>query len=113
MLIARALDVVSQGVQDAYFAMDSVFMGDPERQTSQLDFAGLTVQLPDPKTKGNLPYKFYDDTSGLFVAELLDWVDRAASQELPGLLKDAGKDGLESFKRLRIDSARSYGRRSP
>ena len=41
---------------------------------------------------------FYPDTSGLFVAELLDWVDRAASQELPGLLKDAGKDGLESFK---------------
>jgi len=29
---------------------------------------------------------------------LLDWVYRAASEELPGLLQDAGKDGLESFK---------------
>lgn len=99
VLIARALDVVAQGVQDAYFAMDSVFMGDAERQTSQLDFASLKVWLPDPKTKGgSVEYEFYHDTSGLFVAELLDWVDRAASEELPGLLKDAGKDGLQSFK---------------
>jgi hypothetical protein len=36
----------------------------------------------------------------LFVAELLDWVDRAASDELPRLLQDAGKDGLDSLQRV-------------
>jgi hypothetical protein len=77
--------------------MDSVFMGDAERQTAQLDFAGLTVWVPDARKKGFEEYTFYPDTSGLFVAELLDWVYRAASEELPALLQDAGKDGLESF----------------
>ncbi len=98
VLMSRALEVVAQGVQDAYYTMDSVFMGDAERQTSQLDFAGLTILIPD-RTKGNeRSYTFSNETSGLFVAELLDWVYRAASEELPGLLQDAGKDGLESFK---------------
>jgi len=98
VLIARALDVVAQGVQDAYFAMDSVFMADAERQTSLLNFADLTVWVPDRDTNSLEPFTFPYDTSGLFVAELLDWVDRAATEELPALLQDAGKDGLESFK---------------
>jgi len=98
VLMSRALEVVAQGVQDAYYTMDSVFMGDAERQTTQLDFAGLTVWIPDARKKGFEHYTFDHDTSGLFVAELLDWVYRAASEELPGLLQDAGKDGLESFK---------------
>lgn len=98
VLISRALDVVAQGVQDAYFAMDSVFMADAERQTALLSFADLTVWVPDRDTNSLEPYTFPYDTSGLFVAELLDWVDRAATDELPALLQDAGKDGLESFK---------------
>jgi hypothetical protein len=94
VLLSRTLDVVAQAVQDAYFAMDSVFMGDAERQVAQLDFANLTIHVPySPE-----PYTFYKDTSGLFVAELLDWIDRAASDELPRLLQDAGKDGLESLQ---------------
>jgi hypothetical protein len=97
VLISRALDVVAQGVQDAYFTMDSVFMGDAERQTAQLNFAGLTVTVPNAD-RTLAPHTFLPDTSGLFVAELLDWVDRSVSQELPALLQDAGKDGLESFK---------------
>ena len=98
VLISRALEAVAQGVQDAYYTMDSVFMGDAERQTSQLIFRDVTVFVPNPQTQGLEPYTFYSDTSGLFVAELLDWVSRSASEELPGLLQDAGKDGLESFK---------------
>ncbi len=98
VLMSRALEVVAQGVQDAYYTMDSVFMGDPERQTAQLDFANLQIRVPDRRGGREVPHTFPPDTSGLFVAELLDWVYRAASEELPGLLQDAGKDGLESFK---------------
>ncbi len=99
VLMSRALEVVAQGVQDAYFTMDSVFMGDPERQTSQLIFAGVPVEVLEARRGVKVLYHFPADTSGLFVAELLDWVYRSASEELPGLLQDAGKDGLESFKR--------------
>jgi hypothetical protein len=99
VLLSRSLDMVAQAVQDAYFAMDSVFMGDAERQISQLNFAGLTLdRVPDPKGGVESPYTFPPDTSGLFVAELLDWVDRSASDELPRLLQDAGKDGIESLR---------------
>jgi hypothetical protein len=97
VLMSRALEVVAQGVQDAYYTMDSVFMGDAERQTAQLDFANEWIQVPKARGGGFEDYQFPRDTSGLFVAELLDWVYRAASEELPGLLQDAGKDGLESF----------------
>jgi hypothetical protein len=98
VLISRALDVVGQAVQDAYFAMDSVFMGDAERQIAQLDFANLQVKVPDPRTGAPELHTFKPGTSGLFVAELLDWIDRAATDELPRLLQDAGKDGLESLE---------------
>jgi hypothetical protein len=98
VLMSRALEVVTQGVQDTYYTMDSVFMGDPERQTSQLVFKGKTILIPDRRGDGEISYTFPPNTSGLFVAELLDWVYRSASDELPGLLQDAGKDGLESFK---------------
>jgi hypothetical protein len=98
VLMSRALEVVTQGVQDAYYTMDSVFIGDAERQTAQLDFANLTIKVPNKKGGPEQTYTFPSNTSGLFVAELLDWVYRAASDELPRLLQDAGKDGLESFK---------------
>jgi hypothetical protein len=100
VLISRALEVVAQGVQDAYYTMDSVFIGDAERQTSQLDFAHLNltgIEIPNGRGAWE-PLWLIDPRSGLFVAELLDWVYRAASEELPMLLQDAGKDGIESFK---------------
>ena len=107
VLLSRALDVVVQAVRDAYFAMDSVFMGDAERQVAQLDFAGLIVKVPNPRTGSPELHTFKPRTSGLFVAELLDWVDRAASDELPRLLQDAGKDGLESLQ-LVTDRLRKF-----
>ncbi len=109
VLMSRALEVVAQGVQDAYYTMDSVFMGDPERQTSQLIFARAPYMVREGrKAQESLEY-FPPDTSGLFVAELLDWVYRAASEELPGLLQDAGKDGLASFTRA-TDQLRRFVR---
>lgn len=98
VLMSRALEVVAEGVQDAYYTMDSVFMGDAERQTSQLIFNSKEVWVLKTRKGPPEPYPFPHNTSGLFVAELLDWVYRSASEELPGLLQDAGKDGLESFK---------------
>jgi hypothetical protein len=117
VLMSRALEVVAQGVQDAYYTMDSVFMGDAERQTSQLVFSNAPYWiLENRKTKPQLE-QLKSGTSGLFVAELLDWVYRAASEELPGLLQDAGKDGLASFKaatdRLRRFVRAAVGQHAP
>jgi hypothetical protein len=76
VLLSRSLDVVSQAVKDVEFAMDSVFIGSAERQTTLLDFTSI------------------DKESSLFIAELLDWVNRAASNELPAQLQDSGKDAI-------------------
>jgi hypothetical protein len=82
VLLSRALEVVSQAVKDVYFAMDSVFLGAAERQTILLNFTSI------------------DSESSLFVAELLDWIDRAASDELPGQLQDSGKDAISTVKQV-------------
>ena len=82
VLLSRALDVVAQSVKDVYFAMDSVFLGAAERQTILLDFTSIGGE------------------SSMFVAELLDWVDRAASQELPQQLQDSGKDAIGAMKHV-------------
>jgi hypothetical protein len=79
VLLSRSLDVVAQSVKDVCFAMDSVFLGAAERQTILLQFPG--------------------DTS-LFVAELLDWIDRASSDELPAQLQDSGKDAIATMKHV-------------
>jgi hypothetical protein len=73
VLVSRALAVVAESVQETYFAMDSVFLGAAERQTTELTF---TSSPP------------------LFVAELLEWVDRVASEEGPQLIQDGGKAGV-------------------
>jgi hypothetical protein len=76
VLLSRSLDVVTQAVKDVEFAMDSVFIGAPERQTVLLDFTSISPE------------------SSLFIAELLDWIDRAARVELPAQLQDSGKDAI-------------------
>src|SRR5262249_19046421 len=96
---------VAQSVQDVYFAMNSVFLGPAERQTIQLDFAGRYIK--DPLTNQTLTFPL--DTSPLFVAELLDWVDRVASTEGPRLVHEAGKDGIKPFKEI-IDPLRKFVR---
>lgn len=73
VLVSRTLAVVAESVQEAYFAMDSVFLGSAERQTIQLKF-------------GNEPR--------LFVGELLAWIEYVASEEGPRLIRDGGKAGV-------------------
>ena len=76
VLLSRAMAVVAESVQETYFAMDSVFMGPAERQTTKL---------------------FILNGRRFSVADLLDWVDRFSSVEGPQLITDAGKDGVETF----------------
>jgi hypothetical protein len=76
VLVSRALAVLSESVHEVYYAMDSVFLAAAERQTIELVFA-------------NRP--------PIFVAELLAWVDRFASEEAPLLIQDAGKAGVRAL----------------
>ncbi len=73
VLLSRTLAVVAESVQEAYFAMDSVFLGPAERQVEKLD---LGIGSP------------------IFIGELLNWVERFALEEGPRLLKEGGKDGV-------------------
>jgi len=82
VLLSRSLDVVAQAVKDVEFAMDSVFLGAAERQTVLLDFTSI------------------GEESSLFIAELLDWVERAATDELPAQLQDSGKDAIRTMKHV-------------
>jgi hypothetical protein len=85
VLLSRSLDVVAQAVKDVEFAMDSVFISAAERQTTLLDFTSI------------------DKESSLFIAELLDWVNRAASDELPAQLQDSGKDAIYTVTQVAGD----------
>jgi hypothetical protein len=91
VLLSRALDVVAQSVRDVYFAMDSVFLTAAERQTILLDFSSVP------------------GGSSLFVAELMDWVERAASDELPRQLQGSGKDAIDSMGKI-VDTLGQYVR---
>lgn len=71
VLLSRALAVVAESVQETYFAMDSVFLGPAERQTTRLPH--------DVK---------------LTVAELLGWIERFATEEAPRIIREGGKDGV-------------------
>jgi hypothetical protein len=76
--------IVCELVRSTYFAMDSVFLGPAQRQTIKLNFQ------PSPS---------------LFVADLLEWVDRVASDEGPRLIQGAGKDGIVAFTAIIGDLA--------
>jgi hypothetical protein len=77
VLLSRQLAVVAESVQEVYFALDSVFVGAAERQTTELTFG--------------------DGRPPIFVAELLAWVERFAAEEAPRLIQDAGKAGVRAF----------------
>ncbi len=71
VLLSRALAVVAESVQETYFAMDSVFLGPAERQTTRLP--------------GDIR---------LTVAELLSWIEHFATDEAPRIIREGGKDGV-------------------
>jgi hypothetical protein len=115
VLVSRDLAVVAESVQEVNFTMDSVFLGPAERQTLQLNFSdsknkGLTIHdLPMPPPTRSGTFTFPDGTSPLFVAELLDWIDRFTSEEGPRLIQDAGKDGVSALKPT-LDWLRKFAR---
>jgi hypothetical protein len=80
VLLARALAVVAEAVQETYFAMDSVFLGPAERDITELELAGLTE----------------GKTTRIFVGELLQWVENFALDEGPRLIQEGGKIGVAS-----------------
>jgi hypothetical protein len=102
VLVSQALTAVAEGVQQVYFTMDSVFLTSAERQTLTLNFAGGglgILQVPgdeDAMQVGNM-FTFDRYAAPMTIAELLDWVDRVASEEAPRLIQDSGKDGVIAF----------------
>jgi hypothetical protein len=74
VLMARSLSVVSESVEEIYAAMDSVFVGDAERQV-----ASFTV-----------------DGNEVIVGELLSWIADFATNEAPDLIYQGGRLGVSS-----------------
>jgi hypothetical protein len=77
VLVSQSLEVLSESVHEAYDAMDSVFFGAAERDTTLL------------RLNGEAP---------ITVAELLSWVDQFAATEGRQLIQDSGKDGVIAFR---------------
>jgi hypothetical protein len=75
VLLSEVLDAILEQLQETYDAMDSVFFGPAERQTTE-------IALTD---------------GSLSVAEILSWVESFASSEGRQLIQDGGKDGVVVF----------------
>ncbi len=76
VLLARELAVVAEAVQETYFIMDSVFLGQAERNITELE-----LHIGDTDTR-------------IFIGELLNWVENFALEEGPRLIQEGGKDGV-------------------
>lgn len=81
VLLSRQLNVIAETVNECYFAMDTVFLGQAERQTVLLDLENKV-----------------GDRTKIFVSELLDWITRFSTDEGPQLIEDAGTDGVNAFR---------------
>lgn len=71
VLISRQFNVIVETVNEVRFALDSVFIGPSERQTLLLEFA--------------------DGTDPMFLEDVLEEVEKFATDEGPRLLRDGGK----------------------
>jgi len=126
VLLSRQLAVIAESVQEAYYAMDSVFLGPAERQTTKLDLSGIEIELPVPtassgerKGAAQETKALIKPTSPIYLSELLSWIDSVAGDTGPRLIQDAGKDGtgaladtLDVLRRLAHGAAAISGRRS-
>lgn len=75
VLLSEILDAILEQLQETYDAMDSVFFGPAERQTTE-------IELSDgPMT----------------VTEILSWVENFAAVEGRQLIQEGGKDGVVVF----------------
>jgi hypothetical protein len=86
VLLSRDLEVIAESVREVEFAMNSVFLGAAERQTLELLFP---VDSTRPLVSGAPP---------IFLAELLDWVERFATEEGRHLINEGGKQGVDAFR---------------
>lgn len=77
VLISRQFNVIAETVNEARFALDSVFIGPNERQT-------LLVEFHDQA----LPAMFLED--------VLDEIDKFVGEEGPRLLRDGGKISVKN-----------------
>ena len=73
VLISRQFNVITETVNEVRFTLDSVFIGPNERQTLLLEFADASHFPP------------------MFLEDVLDEVEKFATEEGPRLLRDAGK----------------------
>lgn len=81
VLLARELAVVAEAVQETYFVMDSVFLGQAERNITELE---LNIGGTDTR---------------IFIGEMLNWIENFALEEGPRLIQQGGKDGvIHSFR---------------
>lgn len=75
VLLSELLDAILEQLQETYDAMDSVFFGPAERQTTEIPLAD------GPMT----------------VTEILSWVENFAAVEGRELIQEGGKDGVVVF----------------
>lgn len=119
LLLSRTLAVVAESVEEVRSSMDSVFLGDAQRQTLTLMLPARQIRLPviplrqegghtvtEQKRVTRNPAR--SDPS-MYVSELLDWVETVAVREGPRIIQDAGKDGVTSFM-FTLDRLRRYVR---
>lgn len=76
VLLLQSLAVLAESVQQAYFILDSLFVGPEERRMTLVEMG---------------------QGSRLSLAELLEWVDQFSSEEGRLLIQDGGKDGVISL----------------
>jgi hypothetical protein len=97
--LSRGLEAVCESVDDLNFALDSVFVDAAQRQVIQLNFSGMTVEMPElPLWRAKKhPYQFPTKQAPILLSDLLDWVTRASRDEGPKIVQDAGKDGVLAF----------------
>ena len=90
VLISRALSVVAEKVTELRFALDSVFIGQAERQALELRFPQTVVLLGGARE--TLP------SEAMFLEDLLNWVYSFSTDEGPRLIQTAGRYGVrDSF----------------
>jgi len=86
VLLSRDLEVIAESVHEVEFAMNSVFLGEAERQTLELRFP---VDPTRPLVSESPP---------MFVSELLGWVERFATEEGRRLIEEGGRQGVVAFR---------------
>jgi hypothetical protein len=88
VIVTRQLGVINETVDEVRFVLDSVFVGPAERQTIQVNFAGLT---PPPSGFGINPFS---NVPPIFLEDLLSWMQNFVTDEAPGIIQAGGKIAL-------------------